>query len=330
MRSLPEEFEADALEGAVEDVWGLGVERAEYAPVGGGSYHWIVDVRDERRVFVTVDDLDRKPWLGDTRDSAYDGLRCAFDTAMGLREGGLGFVVAPIPTRSGESVTRIGPRYSIALFPFLDGRTGEFGSYEGAAPIAVQTMLAELHQAFGATTPARRFDLDLPGRGDLESALEDLDEMWLDGPFSEPARHAFSKGASDVVELLALVDRLSADLSTDSWVVTHGEPHAANVMQTDHGYVLLDWDTVAVAPRERDLWMLEGETQQPLSYTKATGYCTDRTAIDFFRLTWDLADLAAFTHVLRSPHRETEDAARAYDGLTYCLAARERWTAQLG
>ena len=40
------------------------------------------------------------------------------------------------------------------------------------------------------------------------------------------------------------------------WVVTHGEPHPVNVMQTDAGRVLIDWDTVAIAPPERDLWMV--------------------------------------------------------------------------
>jgi spectinomycin phosphotransferase len=331
VRSLPEEFEVDALVAAVGESWGLVVDGAEYAPVGGGSYHWIVAVRGGRRAFVTVDDLDRKPWLGDTRESVFEGLKCAFDTSVALRDGGLGFVVAPIPTRSGESVIRLGPRYSIALFPFLTGRAGQFGSYEGLAPDAVQTMLAQLHQAPAATSPAVRLDLDLPGRGDLESALQEVDEVWLGGPFSERARAALSRNASAVVELLALADRLAADLPTDGWVVTHGEPHAANVMETDGGYVLLDWDTVAVGPRERDLWMLESVTgEEPLSYVDATGYKIDRIAMDFFRLTWELSDLAAFTQVLRSPHGETADTAWAYKCLLYCLAARERWTTVLG
>jgi spectinomycin phosphotransferase len=34
-------------------------------------------------------------------------------------------------------------------------------------------------------------------------------------------------------------------------VVTHGEPHPGNLIQTSAGLVLIDWDTVAVA-RRRD------------------------------------------------------------------------------
>ena len=98
MRALPEAFDAGALTGVLADDWGFNVEAAEYARVGGGSYHWVVRDRHGSRGFVTVDDLDWKPWLGSTRVSVLDGLTRAFDTALALRDGGLDFVVAPIPT----------------------------------------------------------------------------------------------------------------------------------------------------------------------------------------------------------------------------------------
>ena len=104
--------------------------------------------------------------------------------------------------------------------------------------------------------------------------------------------------------------------STD-WVVTHGEPHAGNVLRTGETYVLVDWDTVALAPPERDLWMLADEGAEMTAYANATGHEPDQAGIDFFRLRWDLSDIAAFTDVLRAPHRHTADTQRAYDGLTH-------------
>ena len=95
---------------------------AEYAAVGGGSYHWVVRDLDGTQRFATVDDLDQKPWLADTRDAVFVGLRRAFDTAGALHDLGLDFVVAPIRTDRGEAVRRIGPRHAIALFPFVDGQ----------------------------------------------------------------------------------------------------------------------------------------------------------------------------------------------------------------
>jgi hypothetical protein len=312
VRALPEEFETSDLIDVLADGWGFDVEAADYAAVGGGSYHWVVRDREGTRGFVTVDDLDRKPWFGEPRESVFDGLRRAFDTAVALRDGGLGFVVAPIPASRGETVCRIGPRYTIALFPFVAGHAGRFGHYDAGERAAVVTMLAELHAAtptVGSVAP--RIDLELPGRRRLEGALRELNETWSGGPFSEPARQALARHASDVAELLALADRLSAEVASRSieWVVTHGEPHAANVMRTGESHVLVDWDTVALAPPERDLWMLVEDG--------ATGHHVDEVAVDFFRLMWDLADIAAFTDVLRSPHRHSEDTVKAYDGLTH-------------
>jgi spectinomycin phosphotransferase len=74
--------------------------------------------------------------------------------------------------------------------------------------------------------------------------------------------------------------------------------------------VLVDWDTVALGPPERDLWML----------ADAADLEVDEAAVDFFRLTWDLADLAAFTNVLRSPHNRSADTEKAYDGVMQILS----------
>jgi len=334
VKALPEEFETSALIGSLADGWGFDVETIDYAAVGFGSYHWVaIDPQGKRR-FVTVDDLDQKPWLGDTRETAFDGLMRAFDTAVALRDAGLGFVVAPILTSDGEAVRRVGARHTVALFPFVEGRAGRFGEYGSAEErAAVVTMFAQLHQATSAVESiARRIDLQLPGRGHLESGLRDVNQSWSGGPFSEPAREALARHASDVAELLDLFDRLSRSVAARSskWVITHGEPHAVNLIRIDVSQMLVDWDTVALAPPERDLWMLLGDARDDATtYAYLTGHEPDRVAMDFFRLTWDLGDLAAYTQVLRSAHRHSEDTEKAYVGLTKCVAIRDRWAALL-
>ena len=59
----------------------------------------------------------------------------------------------------------------------------------------------------------------------------------------------------------------------------------------------------------------------------STKFGVDQTAVDFFRLTWDLKDLATYIPVLREPHRHNEDTAKAYEGLKNCIAIRDRWAA---
>lgn len=328
MRSPPEDFETDALIMSLAQGWGFDTDSASYAPVGGGSYHWVVTDVTGARGFVTVDDLDQKPWLGDTRDRVFEGLGRSFDTAVALRDSGLGFVVAPILTASGETVRRIGQRYAVAFFPFVDGQPGVFGQNEAAERSAILGMLAELHAATPIVASlALTIDLEIPGRRSLESALHDVDQTWSGGPFSEGARQLLALQASHVAERLALADRLSAEVgkSSDRWVITHGEPHAGNVMRTPAGHVLIDWDTVALGPPERDLWMLLDDGAVEIGvYSAATDQQLDQAALRYFRLRWDLADIAAFTDLLRSPHHHNEDAARALDNLRGYLASRDQ------
>jgi spectinomycin phosphotransferase len=320
VRDLPEELEDRAVVAALADGWGVDAAELEYAPVGGGSYHWTVRAADGTRAFATADDLDRKAWLGDTRAQVFENLRRAFDTAAALKDAGLDFVVAPVPSRNDETVRQIDERYTLALFPYLDGETGEFGKYTTERS-DILAMLAELHHATPSVeSVARRAELDLPGRRGLETALRDLDQQWSGGPFSEPARAALAAGASHVRELIELADGLLAEVRARDadWVVTHGEPHAANVMRTAHGYVLIDWDTVALAPPERDLWMLAGGEAELAAYTSTTGHEPDEAAQRLFRLAWDLGDLAEYVNALRGSHGETADARAALSAIERC------------
>ena len=142
-----------------------------------------------------------------------------------------------------------------------------------------------------------------------------------------PVPRALGANHPVLASVLPVIEE-SKDVTTDvasrngEWVVTHGEPHAVNVLRTGDGYVLVDWDTVALAPPERDLWMVVGDTGDEASlYTDATGRQVDDVAVDFFRVTWDLKDLAEWLNVLRSPHGETEDTLKTYEGLR-ALASR--------
>ena len=45
---------------------------------------------------------------------------------------------------------------------------------------------------------------------------------------------------------------------TSTSVITHGDAHHYNIIQTKDNLWLVDWDGVKIAPKERDLWHYEG------------------------------------------------------------------------
>lgn len=191
MKTLPHGVDQGDLVDAVNDGWCLEVESVSYLAVGFGSYHWLVHRRDGDQYFLTLDDLDHKPWLRGDREAVFDGLGSAFKTARALHEdAGLDFVVAPIASVAGEGVRRFNPRYSLALFPMIAGRPADFGKEISRSDRSeVLGMLAALHRATPAvrSLPPHR-GLDVPGRPEVEAALEAADRTWTGGPYSEPAR----------------------------------------------------------------------------------------------------------------------------------------------
>ena len=305
--------------------WGLQVT-LRYIAIGAGSYHWLGTAPAGARYFLTVDDLQDKPWLGADPDQVFSGLRGAFETALALRENaGLPFVVAPMPALGGEVGRRLTARYSLAVFPFVDGQAGRWGDAVTAHDAdALAEVLAGLHQATPAVASrAPHRNLELYGRAELETALGELDRPWSGGPFAERARGELAAKADLVSGWLDTFDNLAARLAANgalATTVTHGEPHPGNFIRTDNGLALIDWDTVALAPPERDLWMLDdGAPGALVRYSQLTGVTPDADAISFYRLAWTLYDIASYTGDLRAAHKWSRDSEKAWTSLRLSL-----------
>jgi len=322
MKDRPEGVTDGDLAAALADGWGLDVRAVEYRPVGFGSYHWAVRT-GSGGLFVTVDAAQDRPAATLRR------LDLAFRTALALhRDAGLDFVVAPVPSRGGAVVRPLGDRHTVAVFPLVEGEAGDFGAHRPEDRPQVLDLLVRLH---AADVEAPRGELVLPGRGALEDALAAVDRPWTGGPHSEPARLLLAGRAAHVRGLLGEFDRLAGLVAEESapWVVTHGEPHPGNVMRGPAGLRLIDWDTVLLAPPERDLWMVAGDGVRNGdadddglldAYTRATGRPVSATALSLYRLCWDLADIAIYVDTLRHPHRRTDDTTASLTYLARYLA----------
>ena len=302
--------------------WALRAADIQYVPKGFGTHHWLAHAQDGARYFVNVDDLDSKPWLGADRRATRAGLAAAFATAIALRdEAGLPFVVAPLPSSQGHPLEPLADRYAISLFPFVDGVGA--GYADGMSLEDRETLfrlLAALHAAAVTARPPRR-EPEIPGRADLQAALAALRLPWTAGPFSELARAELARHADTVRHHLADFDDLARRAGGGPLVVTHGEPHPGNILRAADGLRLVDWDTVALARPERDLWMLDdGSPDAFAAYTAAGGPSPDPAAIALHRLAWPLTDVALFTATLRSPHTENADTRLAWKSLRDTLA----------
>ncbi len=329
MLTEPRDLDRSELEQVLERHWGLRDPQLDYLAVGFGSHHWSAVDSGDTRSFVTVDDLAADFRTTPGTDFAFAALDRAFRTANVLSDrASLEFVLAPLVDREGAIIRRLSDRYAVTVSPFIDGESSEYGAYEGPDDRRMMgALLGRLHTATDyvpSDLPGRE-DFAVPSRAVLLEALGDLDRSWDFGPFAEPARKLLQSSGDELERRLQEYEELAAGVreSSDSWVITHGEPHRANVIRESKGAVrLIDWDTTLIAPRERDLWMvLDQDLTGWDEYRDVSGAASlNHEALQLYRWWWDLADIAIFVGGFRRAHERTEDTVACWGHLARALA----------
>ena len=328
MFTRPDDLSDDDIVAALVDGWGLAANEVEYAAVGFGSHHWRV-TSDGERWFVNVDDLDaRKRDASETRAEAARRLAAALDIARSLRDGGLEFVVAPVPTRANHIIHPIRDRYVVSLFEHVDGDAHSWSPYpSGVDRLAVLDRIVAVHTIrLGGVFPGD--DFAIPSRDQLTAALANPATGWGPGPYATPTQELVRQHGAAIQRALVRYDQLVDHVANGGRrrVLTHGEPHRGNTIDTADGVALIDWDTALLAPPERDLWMLIDEDPHiAADYTERTGIEVDDHALQLYQLWWDLCEISLFVAEFRQPHDDTEDTRIAWAGLARFLDPT-RWS----
>lgn len=312
-----------ALVTALAQGWGLAAAALEYRPVGWGSHHWAVTDDAGVRWFVTVDELDKKRAARDEpREAAFGRLRASLTAARDLRDVGAGFVVAPVPRGDGALVARLGARFAVAVYPFIDGRSFGWGEFTSAGHRRqVLDLVVAVHTAPAAIRRhAMTDDFAVPHRDELAAAFGPAGGAADCGPYARPLSHLVRQHAAPLQRLLAGYDQMvrQARAGPARAVLTHGEPHPGNTMLTADGrWLLIDWDTVLTAPPERDLWGLDpGDGTVLDAYASATGVVPRPLLLDLYRLRWDIADIAIDVSRFRRPHTGTAEDDETWELLS--------------
>jgi spectinomycin phosphotransferase len=314
------------LRSSLRRVWGLSVSSLSYQPVGFGTHHYLARDEDGCSWFVNVDDLEEKTWIAAEADLAFDGLERSLRTALELRHAGLDFVHAPIEGSGGQVVDRLSDDdFAVSLSAYIEGRSNPFSAYASDDQRRrVLEMVGRMHAASPFVPPdlPRRDSFTIPSRTEFFVTLEELAVPWSGGPYAEPAREVVGENADAIRRSFDRYDALAEKVSThaEQWVITHGEPHAANIIETPDGSLLLiDWDTAAVAPRERDLWHIRPEGDDDWSAYGRPVTEIDTDAIELYRLWWALSEIAGYAETFRSRHDDDANMRRAWSGFQdYC------------
>lgn len=300
MRTPPRSPSAAGVLAAVRRHWLPGAESAVHLPVGFGAHHWRIDAEGGPALFATLDEPSP------TRSAA--SFEAAYRAARALEDAGQAGVLAPQEAADGRIITELGNGL-LSVTSWHSGRAPTEQEARGEAHVArTLELLRALH---GAPPPgtlqrwAPRVGGDLAQRVEAETA-----GPWTTGPLGEEARGLLRAGLARIAQAERRYRELRAceESRAAHRAPTHGEPHWANQMLTDAGtLILVDWETLAAAPRERDLAAL------PEAAQRAEG--ADPEMLELFALEWSLSEVEEYMRWFRAPHTGTDDDRIALDGL---------------
>jgi spectinomycin phosphotransferase len=317
----PPDLDESEVARLTRGAWGLPVSRCRYLAEGMGSHHWLgSDVAGTDRWFITADRVR-------TSESAEE-LQACFRIVQCLADR-LPFVLGPQLCLDGSITVPTGRDGSLLLSvrDYLPGQSGRFGEFtDPEVRFDVLRALGKLHSLPVPDLLPRWQPATYAG---IRSALTERNDSWKSaGPFAEAARQLVQVHADTLTRRLDAFAAASTDLlSHREDVISHGEPHAANVLvlaptarrSANSRIALLDWDTVRAAPRERDLAVAlpdgdgEGLAAALDVYLGAAGAVerSDHEVIALFREEWALNDIDVYLRELRAPHGDTADTQAA-------------------
>jgi len=153
--------------------------------------------------------------------------------------------VAPIADAEGHTLHHH-QGFRFALFPWRGGRAPELHSREDR--LRLGRYLARVHRV-GASAPFRyreRLTVELYGRRSVE--------LLRASHFIPAELHQSYFTIADI--LLQRLDDVFAHADDLAWIRVHGDFHLGNILWTDTGAHLVDFDDSLMAPAVQDLWML--------------------------------------------------------------------------
>jgi spectinomycin phosphotransferase len=292
----------------VRSGWSQTVDRVEHLAVGFGAHHWRAEQAGVPIWFATYDRFGER--------HTASSLAAAYAGAVELAERGLEFVLAPALARFGDILLPVAGG-ALSCTPWVTGDVVGSGPLIDA-PTAAQNIadLARLHMS---TPPEQIHSWKPVVDPDLGARLRCLvAEPWETGPYGESARAVI---AQRLASIHAWTDRyleLAAVAVDRRWVPTHGETHTANQLRTADGIRFVDWESLLLAPRERDL-----STLVQAGYRDQVR--ADRVMVELFDLEWRLSEIEAYAAWFAAAHTGTTDDRIAYAGLQGELARSPWW-----
>lgn len=298
MLEKPDIADADIL-ACLRREHGLNVTRITFLPLGADRgtavYRAVTDAAD---YFVKL------------RSGGFDEMTILVPKL--LHDQGIRQVIAPLATQSAQLWTPLGD-FALTVSPFIEGCDAYEVDLIDDQWVEFGRVLNAIHAAQIPATVLeriRREDFSADWRERVRRYMGLIEESHFDDPVAA-AVAAFLHERRELVERLVVrAETLGMVLQRRSlpFILCHADIHAGNLLITPGGQVyIVDWDTLILAPKERDLMYpgggLFGDKRAPhdeeaLFYRGYGAARIDADVLLYYRFERIVQDIAAYCEQL--------------------------------
>ncbi len=180
-----------------------------------------------------------------------------------LETQGIGHLIAPVETTDGRLWTRL-DRFAVILYPFIGGQDGFTTHLTDRQWVELGEVLRGVHRASLPVEILPRLPRETFPTVWFERARA-YQELFARESFADPISDQLAdliRAQRDVIdELIRRAEARQAALRvrTPEFVLCHADIHGGNVLMEPNGDLyVVDWDTLMLAPKERDLMFIGG------------------------------------------------------------------------
>ncbi len=243
---LPDELLVDCL----KRDFGLPISQIEFLPIGADVHTAVYRVN-----------AGGTTYFAKLRDGDFNDLSIIVPHL--LESQGIAHLIAPIETTDGRLWTQF-EQYTVILYPFIEGQDGFTTELSNRQWVELGEVLNGVHTVNLPVEIRQVLRREIFPTVWFERARDYLD-LFARKSFADPISAQLAdlmRTQRDVIEeLIRRGEARRATLLADppEFVLCHADIHGGNVLMVPNGDLyVVDWDTLMLAPKERDLMFIGG------------------------------------------------------------------------
>jgi spectinomycin phosphotransferase len=235
-------------------------------------------------------------------------------------------IIHPIKTLGGKLYHKVSSFY-IALFPYINGRSGwdisltkdQFGEF---GKFMRDLHSADLPNGYKNLIPWEKYNQKYSK--DVKKCLAGINNKVYDNPVVMDFLYILKNNENTILEMADHLETAGIANSKGhrSMCLCHGDIHAGNILIDKNKFYVVDWDTIILAPKEKDLmfigggignkWNGEGEIE---CFYKGYGTETeiDRDLIKYYRYERIIQDICEFYRQMLDTKTSKEEQKKCYE-----------------